>query len=206
MVRPLSLRIIVPSLIIMHCLVAGPYTSVSAKEAPKISSSLAKNLWRQCHMYFEEGMDAKAERACGELLAWAEENNEAAIAQETAGMVKALEERAQPAPAAPVPKAARKSNLQPDQPICGFASIEEVPDHVLTKTVTNLPAEFNTCNSDTDCVAATGYCGAKVSVSKMAQACFESLSTGLNQKIGCQPIDMPPFRPVCRSGHCMAQY
>ena len=185
-----------------------PISVSTAADAPNLSSSLAKNLWRQCHMYYEDGMDAKATRACGELLAWAEKNNEAALAQETAGMVKTLKERQQPAPAAPAPKAPKKSELQPDQPLCGYAAIEEVPDHILLKTVTKLPPEFIACDSDADCVAATGYCGAKVAVSKMAQACFESLSTAMNQKIGCGDSldEMLPFRPVCHEKRCLAQF
>ena len=177
-----------------------------AQDPPPLSSSLAKNLWRQCHFYFEEEMDPQATRACGELLAWAEENNELVLVQETAAMVKVLEQRQQPAPATPAAKIQTISELQPDQPLCGYTSIDEAPDHILTKTVTNLPAEFASCTSDSNCTTATGYCGAKISLSKPAQACFEALAAALNQKIGCQSLETPPFQPVCRQQRCTAQF
>lgn len=181
-------------------------TVAAAQDAPQLSSSLAKNLWRQCHFYFEEGMDAKATRACGELLAWAEENNEAAIVTETTGMVRALKEREQPAPAAPAPKPPKKSEVKADHPTCGYASIEAVPNHVMTKTVTNIPADFMPCASDADCVAATGFCGSKVATNKSSQTCYEFLAAAFSEQVGCQPMDPPPFRPVCREQRCTAQY
>ena len=74
--------------------VAGEGESRSAvKGAPKISSSLAKNLYRQAHFYFEEGMNPQAIRACEELLAWAKENNEPAIEKEMNDMLTILYEK-----------------------------------------------------------------------------------------------------------------
>ena len=71
--------------------VAGEGASRSAVEgAPKISSSLAKNLWRQAHFYFEEGLNPQAIRACEELLAWARENNEPAIEKKMNEMLAIL--------------------------------------------------------------------------------------------------------------------
>ena len=63
-------------------LLAGAVPQALARDAPDLSSSLAKNLWRQAHFYFEEGMDAKAIRACEELQAWARDNNEPAVEEE----------------------------------------------------------------------------------------------------------------------------
>ena len=72
----LSITIVLVFLMMGLCSpVAGDGESRSAVEgAPKISSSLAKNLWRQAHFYFEEGLYPQAIRACEELLAWAQEN------------------------------------------------------------------------------------------------------------------------------------
>ena len=77
--------------------VAGEGESRSAIEgAPKISSSLAKNLWRQAHFYFEEGLNPQAIRACEELLAWAQENNEPAIEKEMNDMLAVLYAKEKP--------------------------------------------------------------------------------------------------------------
>ena len=71
--------------------VAGEGESRSAVEGtPQISSSLAKNLWRQAHFYFEEGLNPQAIRACEELRAWAQENNEPAIEKEMIEMLTIL--------------------------------------------------------------------------------------------------------------------
>ena len=74
-------------LVFMSLILPGTGSQALAKDAPEISSSLAKNLWRQAHFYFEEGMDAKAIRACEELQAWARENNEPAIEKEMSEML-----------------------------------------------------------------------------------------------------------------------
>ncbi|MBZ0166960.1 MAG: hypothetical protein K8I00_09140 [Candidatus Omnitrophica bacterium] len=106
-------------------LLGGRCPSADAQGIPQLSSSLAKNLWRQCHMFYEEGMDAKAKRACGELQAWARENNDPAIVQETTRLLTSLQEREQQPAQPAAPKIEKKSELQPDQPACGYASIAE---------------------------------------------------------------------------------
>ncbi len=85
-------------LVLMSLVIPGTGSQALAKEAPEISSSLAKNLWRQAHFFFEEGMDAKAIRACEELQAWAKENNEPAIEKEMSEMLDKIHAR-QPTPA-----------------------------------------------------------------------------------------------------------
>ena len=88
----LSITIVLVFLMMGLCSpVAGEGESRSAVEgAPKISSSLAKNLWRQAHFYFEEGLYPQAIRACEELLAWAQENNEPAIEKKMNDMLAIL--------------------------------------------------------------------------------------------------------------------
>lgn len=85
-------------LVFMSLIIPGTGLQALAKDAPKISSSLAKNLWRQAHFYFDEGMDAQAIRACEELRAWVKENNEPAVEKEMSEMLAKLRAR-QPAPA-----------------------------------------------------------------------------------------------------------
>ena len=119
MSKPSAYFALVPIALALILAATGP--RVLAQEAPRISSSLAKNLWRQAHFYFDEGMDAKATRACEELLAWARENDEPAIEKKMSEMLAALRARQQapatvkPAPASPAPA------MQTSQPACGYA-------------------------------------------------------------------------------------
>ena len=76
----------------------------SVKETPKISSSLAKNLWRQAHFYFEERLNPQAIRACEELLAWAQENNEPEIETEMNDMLAILYAKEQTSQPTEVPR------------------------------------------------------------------------------------------------------
>ena len=80
-------------LVVMSLIMAVEVTQALANDAPKLSSSLAKNLWRQAHFYFEEGMDAKAIRACTELKAWARENNNPAVEKKMNDMLAVLRDR-----------------------------------------------------------------------------------------------------------------
>jgi len=82
-------------LVILSLTLSGTGLPALAQDAPKLSSSLAKNLWRQAHFYFEEGMDAKAIRACEELQAWARKNNEPAVEKKMSDMLAALRARQQ---------------------------------------------------------------------------------------------------------------
>ena len=82
-------------LVVLALTLSGTGLPALAQDAPKLSSSLAKNLWRQAHFYFEEGMDAKAIRACEELQAWARENNEPAIEKKMSDMLAELRARQQ---------------------------------------------------------------------------------------------------------------
>lgn len=186
--------------------VPGMTRPATAEDMPKLSSSLAKNLWRQCHMYYEDGLDAKAKRACSELKAWAEENNESGVAQETAGMLADLEARTQPVPVQAAPKAPKKSEIQADDPACGFGTADDIPTHHMMKIVTGTPPEFLTCSSDADCVLAKGFCGVKVAVSKTAQACFETAVRKFETTVACDADSGMEAGVRCHNNTCMVQF
>ena len=126
---------------------AGEVPQALATDAPKLSSSLAKNLWRQAHAYFEEGMDAKAIRACKELQAWARENNEPAVEKEMSDMLAILHAR-QKAPTVTKKKPAKvKPAMQTNLPACGYGSVKDMPSHIVRKIITRTPEEFLTCQT-----------------------------------------------------------
>ena len=179
---------------------------VPAQEAPQISSSLAKNLWRQAHFFFDEGMDDRAIRACEELLAWARENNEPAIEKKMSEMLAALQARQQapavtkPATAAPAPA------MQTNHPDCGFASVKDIPATEVYRIITTTPQEFLVCQQDRDCTVAYNFCGTNRAVNKSSQTCYEAVARQFDISAGCSPADPVPASAVCRNQSCLLQY
>lgn len=180
---------------------------VQATEAPDISSSLAKNLWRQAHFYFEEGMDAKAIRACEELRAWARENNEPAIEQEMAEMLAELRAR-QPAPAAPVSTPVQSTTaFQAKLPNCGYDSINDIPPSLVTRLVTSrTPAEFQACQQDQDCTLVHGFCGGSRAVNNASKACYEGLAVRFQEVLNCPSSEPVAVSSACKSQVCVLQF
>ena len=185
---------------------AAATSEVQATETPDISSSLAKNLWRQAHFYYEEGMDAKAIRACEELQAWARENNEPAIEKEMTEMLAVLRARQQ-APAASTTTADNPAAvLQTHLPACGYASVNDISSAMINKVITNTPKEFNVCQQDQDCTIAYGFCGANKAVNKVSKNCFEAVSLRFIDIAGCSPLEPIEATAVCRNQACTLQF
>lgn len=192
-------------LVVISLTMAGAGPQALAKDAPKLSSSLAKNLWRQAHFYFEEGMDAKAIRACEELQAWARENNEPAVEQEMSDMLATLRARQQ-APAAPSTTSVKAAPaMQTSLPACGYGSVNDMPSHIVNKVVANTPGEFLACQHDQDCTAAYNFCGTIKAVNKPSKQCYEAVARHFETSAGCSPIDPLAATPVCRNQICMLQ-
>ena len=193
-------------LIVMLLNMAIEGSQALADDAPKLSSSLAKNLWRQAHFYFEEGMDAKAIRACKELQAWARENNQPAVEKKMSDMLVVLHARqkapkvpkATPAPAKPV--------IQTNLPACGYGSVKDIPSHIVNKIVTRTPEEFLTCQQDQDCVVAYNFCGTSKGVNKPSKKCYEAVARHFEARTSCSPIVPFEASAVCRNKTCMLQF
>lgn len=190
------------------CVSVSQVQSVSAKEAPPISSSLAKNLWRQAHAYYEEGMDAKATRACKEMLAWAEENNEPAIAAEMKTMLADLEARKKPVANTEVPRpAVAKKSVPSHLPDCGFGSKDQIPMHFALQAIGMQSDDFLECSTDSDCIMAQSFCGSQMSVSKSTQECFEAAARAFEKASSCgEQVDPPPATSVCRNQRCTIKF
>ncbi len=184
--------------------VAGP--QALADDAPKLSSSLAKNLWRQAHFYFEEGMDAKAIRACTELQAWARENNEPAVEKKMTDMLKVLHAR-EKAPTAPKTKPSKpKTAMKTHLPACGYGSVKDMPTNIVRKIVTVTPNEFLSCQKDQDCAVAYNFCGTSKAVNKPSKQCYEAVARHFETSTSCSPIHPFDASPVCRNQICMLQF
>lgn len=174
-----------------------------AADPPKLSSSLAKNLYRQAQFYFEEGMDAKAKRACNEMLSWAEANNEPGIADEMRDMLSQIEARQKPAPTSAPAVRKTTNRIANNQPFCGYGSPEEIPHTVVNKIVTRAPNEFISCTTDTDCIDVEGYCGVSRVINKQSKMCFEAAVEIFNSNADCIDMTAPVMgTPVCREGIC----
>ena len=193
-------------LVFMSLILPGTGSQALAKDAPEISSSLAKNLWRQAHFYFEEGMDAKAIRACEELQAWARENNEPAIEKEMSEMLVELRAR-QSAPATPVttPKKTTAA-MRTELPACGYGSVNNVPPHIVNAIVTRTPQEFLACQKDQDCVVAYNFCGTNKAINRPSKNCYEAVAKHFEASTGCSPIDPLETTAVCHNQTCMLQF
>jgi len=199
-------KYVVFSLVFMSLIIPGKGSQALAKDAPEISSSLAKNLWRQAHFYFEEGMDAKAIRACEELRTWAKENNEPAIENEMSDMLDKLRAR-QPAPATQTttPKQAAPV-IQTNLPACGYGSVNQMPSHIVNKIVTHTPSEFLACQQDQDCAVAYNFCGTNKAINKPSKKCYEAVARHFEARTGCSPIDPFEATAVCQNQTCMLQF
>ncbi len=180
--------------------------SAAAKDAPQLSSSLAKNLWRQCHLFFKEGMDARAQRACGELQSWAQENNKPAIAREAAELLTALDAREQPSTPGQSTRKEKVTSLDSADPECGYSSADDIPPHVVVKAVTSPSREFQTCRVNQDCAVARNVCGTNRAINKDSQACYEAMVRKFDQDTGCTGNDPIPATAVCREGTCTLQF
>jgi hypothetical protein len=180
--------------------------SAAAKEAPQLSSSLAKNLWRQCQLFFEEGMDARAKRACGELQAWAQENNETEIAREAAELLTALDAREQPSTPVQSTRKEKVTSLDSRDPECGFSSADDIAPHVVVKAVTTPSREFQTCQVNQDCAVARNVCGTNRAINKDSQACYEAMVRKFDQDTGCAGNDPIPATAICHDGTCTLQF
>lgn len=193
-------------LVFMLLIIPGTGPQALAKDAPEISSSLAKNLWRQAHFYFEERMDAKAIRACEELRTWAKENNEPAIEKEMSEMLAKLRDR-QPAPATQI-KTPNKGApaMRTDMPACGYGSVNDIPSHIVNKTVTRTPEEFLACRQDQDCAVAYNFCGTTKAIAKPSKKCYEAVARHFEASAGCSPIDFLEATAVCQNQTCMLQF
>ena len=190
-------------LAVMSLTIAGKIPQAQANDAPKLSSSLAKNLWRQAHFYFEEGMDAKAIRACTELQAWARKNNEPAVEKKMTDMLAVLRARQQ-APTVPKKKPAKaKPVIQTSLPACGYGSVKDIPSHIVNKIITNTPQEFLACQQDQDCVKAYNFCGTTKAVNEPSKKCYESVARHFESSTSCTPIVPFNASPVCRNKTCM---
>lgn len=193
-------------LIVMSFSIAGTGSQAWAKDAPEISSSLAKNLWRQAHFYFEEGMDAKAIRACEELQAWARENNEPAVEKEMSEMLAELRAR-QTAPATRATTANKAAPaMRTDLPACGYASVNHIPSHIVNTIVTRTPEEFLACQQDQDCAVAYNFCGTNKGINKPSKTCYEAVAKHFEASTGCTPIDPLETTAVCRNQTCTLQF
>ena len=200
--KPLS-KYLVFLLVFMSLNTPGTGTQALAKDAPEISSSLAKNLWRQAHFYFEEGMDAKAIRACKELQAWARENNEPAIEKEMSEMLDKLRAR-QPAPATQTTTTNEAAPaIQTDLPACGYGSVDQMPSHMVNQIVTGTPGEFLVCQQDQDCAVAYNFCGTTKAINKPSKKCYEAVARHFEASAGCSPIDPLEATATCRNQTCM---
>jgi len=177
-----------------------------ANDAPKLSSSLAKNLWRQAHFYFEEGMDAKAIRACKELQAWARENNEPAVEKKMSDMLAVLRARQQTPIKSKTPPAPAKPVMQTSLPACGYGSVKDIPSHIVNKIITRTPDEFLACQQDQDCAKAYNFCGTSKGINKPSKKCYEAVARHFEASTSCSPI--VPFKAtaVCRNKTCMLQF
>ncbi|MCU7842440.1 MAG: hypothetical protein KZQ93_01210 [Candidatus Thiodiazotropha sp. (ex Monitilora ramsayi)] len=193
-------------LVFMSLIMPGTGSQALAKDAPEISSSLAKNLWRQAHFYFEEGMDAKAIRACEELRSWARENNERAVEKEMSDMLAKLHAR-QPTPAAQTttPNKAAPA-IQTGLPACGYGSVIHIPSHIVNKIVTRTPEEFLACQQDQDCAVAYNFCGTTKAINKPSKKCYEAVARHFETNAGCSPIHPLETTAVCRNQTCMLQF
>lgn len=193
-------------LVLMSLIISETGSQALAKDAPEISSSLAKNLWRQAHFYFEEGMDAKAIRACEELRAWAKENNEPAIEKEMSEMLDKLRAR-QTAPATQATTAKEAAPaIQTDLPACGYGSVNQIPPHIVNKIVTRTPSEFLACQQDQDCAVAYNFCGTTKAINKPSKICYEAVARHFEASTGCSPIDFLEATATCRNQTCMLQF
>ncbi|MCA9402384.1 MAG: hypothetical protein KC897_01270 [Candidatus Omnitrophica bacterium] len=179
---------------------------VFAKDIPKLSSSLARNLWRQCHAYPGRGMEAKVIRACSDLEIWAHNNNETAVAQAAAERLDSLEGREQQAVTAQPSREKRVARVQNTDPLCGFESEDQIPPNIAVKIVGATPAEFLSCRTNTDCVAAQNYCGTVKSVNKMSLACYETAARIFERSSRCAPVPPLQAAAVCRKQICTLQF
>ncbi len=206
--KPIS-KYLVLVLVVMLLNIAGESSQALADDAPKLSSSLAKNLWRQAHFYFEEGMDAKAIRACKELQAWARENNEPAVEKKMSDMLKVLHERQQ-TQTAPKPKpkkpASPKPQMQTHLPACGYGSVKDMPTNIVYKIITRTPEEFLACQQDQDCVAAYNFCGTSRALNKTSQQCYEAVARHFETLTSCLPVDPFNASAVCRNQSCTLHF
>ena len=180
--------------------------SVFAKDSPKLSSSLARNLWRQCHAYSGKGMDAKVKRACSDLEIWARNNNETAVAQAAADRLDSLEAGEQRAVTPRGPREKREAMVQNTDPLCGFDSEDQIPPNIVVKIVGATPAEFLSCRTNTDCVAAQNYCGTVKSVNKTSLACYETAARIFERSSRCAPVPPLQAAAVCRKQICTLQF
>jgi hypothetical protein len=194
------------SLVIVSALMTGADPLALAQDVPDLSSSLAKNLWRQAHFYFEEGMDAKAIRACEELQAWARENNEPAVEKEMTDMLATLRARQQaPAATQTTPKQAAPA-IQSSLPACGYGSVSDIPSNIINKIVTRTPEEFLACQQDRECAVAYNFCGTSKAVNKPSKNCYEAVARHFEASAGCSSIDFLEATAVCRNQTCMLQF
>lgn len=201
-----NVKYFVFSLMIVLALMAGAGPQSLAKDTPDLSSSLAKNLWRQAHFYFEEGMDAKAIRACEELQAWARENNESAVEKEMNDMLAKLRARQQaPAVSKTTPKKTAPA-IQSSLPACGYGSVSDMPPNIINKIVTRTPEVFLACQQDQDCTVAYNFCGTSKAVNKPSKKCYEAVARHFEASTGCSHIDFIEATAVCRNQTCMLQF
>jgi hypothetical protein len=193
-------------LVFVSLIIPGTGSQALAKDAPEISSSLAKNLWRQAHFFFEEGMDSRAIRACEELQAWARENNEPAIEKEMNEMLDKLHARqTAPATQATTPNEAAPA-IQTDLPACGYESVNHIPSNIINKIVTSTPSEFLACQQDQDCAVAYNFCGTTKAINKPSKKCYEAVARHFEASTGCSPIDFLEATATCRNQICMLQF
>ena len=121
-------------------------------------------------------------------------------------MLAALRARQQEPAAPAITTKDSAPELQGNLPACGFDSIDDIPQHVVHKTVTRIPKEFSVCQTDQDCTLARGYCGANVAVNKDSKQCFEDVAERFQKTVGCTDLEPIEVTIACKKQVCVVQF